>query len=316
MKHRYHCFVLCLLSMVMVGSPAIGDKIITTFTFGKIETLKTGEVEWTFLGKDSELAETDLVRMPPRSFIRLKDAHGTLLDTLPGSRELRVRDLIREGRERRQTNKETKRINGNSDKRPATDVLPLGNRPEADKATKSTKTSHRLKVTASELTQLRGQLDALPEEIVREVAIYAFWNNASTHVAIRKDVRMDGYPNPTLQMAKTLYDNLNRLESPNGWSRERAQKTSVIDNRALLYAQLLRHLNIGADLAVNEANELLVIFDSKIPLAQAKHITANQSLIYKKQTKNTVWLSILVQPQKQNFITAWYEGSRMQLVQD
>ena len=278
----------------MAGSPAIGDKITTTFTFGKIETLKTGEVEWTFLGKDSELAETDLVRMPPRSFIRLKDAHGNLLDTLPGSRELRVRDLIREGQNKRKANK-TKRINSNSDRRPATDVLPLGDRPETATA-KSTKTSHRIKVAPSELTQLRGQLDALPEAIVRKVAIYASWNN----------VIMVGYPNPTLQMAQTLYDDLDGFES----------KTLVIDNWALLYAQLLRHLNIGVDLAVNEANELLVIFDSKIPLTQAKRITANQNLIHKKQAQNTVWISILVQPQEQNFITAWYEGSRMQLVQD
>lgn len=304
MKHRYGCFVICLFSMVMVSLPAIGDKITTTFTFGKIETLKTGAVEWTFLGKDSELAETDLVRMPPRSFIRLKDAHGNILDTLPGSRELRVRDLIREGHQRKQASK-SKRINGNSDNRPATDVLPLGNRPEDDETPQTPEMTHRIKVKPSELAQLRGQLDALPEEIARKLAHHA------THVATRKGrnkVVTDGYPYPTLELAKAVYDDLNRFET----------KTAVhVATRKgpLLYAQSLRYLNIRADLAVNEANELLVIFDSEVPLDQAKRITANQNLIHEKQeTKGTVWISILVQPRKQNFTTAWYEGSRMQLV--
>ena len=301
MKHRYGCLVICLFSMVVVSLPAIGDKITTTFTFGKIETLKTGTVEWTFLGKDSELAETDLVRMPPRSFIRLKDAHGNLLDTLPGSRELRVRDLIREGHQRKQASK-AKRISGNSESRPATDVLPLGNRPEADEAPQTTEMTHRIKVKPSELAHLLRQLDSLPEEIARKASRYSFGNNFGNNFVT------DGYPYPTLQKAKALYDNLNGFET----------KTSVIDNYSLLYAQLLRYLNIRADLAVNEAGELLVIFDSQVPLDQARRITANQNLIHEKQgTKGTVWISILVRsPRKQNFTTAWYEGSRMQLIQN
>ena len=86
LKPRYCIFTICLFFVTLVNFPCFADDIRATFTFGKIEVLKDGGREWTFLKKGTELTERDLVRMPPVSLIRLKAADGTLLPTLPCSR--------------------------------------------------------------------------------------------------------------------------------------------------------------------------------------------------------------------------------------
>ena len=292
LRPRYCIFTICLFIVTFVNFPCFADDISATFTFGKIEILKDGEREWTFLKKGTELTEMDLVRMPPVSLIRLKAADGTLLPTLPGGRELSVGDLIVEGIGRKKATK-GKRIDGNFDSRPATDVLPLGYEFEESNYAQPPEMTQRFTITQSELNELRHQLDALPDEIVIDIPQLSSRNNASS----------EAYPYPTLERARALYE---ALET----GQVKAAKLKPCSH-SLLYTQLLRHFKIDADLIINEKGELLTIFDSKVPRTRAKWITANQRLIHEKQGKDTVWMPIQVQPQIQNFTIAWYQGSRM-----
>ncbi len=292
LRPRYCIFTICLFIVTLVNFPCFADDISATFTFGKIEILKDGEREWTFLKKGTELTEMDLVRMPPVSLIRLKAADGTLLPTLPGGRELSVGDLIVEGIGRKKATK-GKRIDGNFDSRPATDVLPLGDEFEESNYAQPPKMTQRFTITQSELNELRHQLDALPDEIVIDLPRLSSRNNASS----------EAYPYPTLERARALYE---ALET----GQVKAVKSKPCSH-SLLYTQLLRHFKIDADLIINEKGELLTIFDSKVPRTRSKWIAANQKLIHEKQGKDTVWMPIQVQPQIQNFTVAWYQGSRM-----
>ena len=283
---------VCLFIVTFVNFPCFADDISATFTFGKIEILKDGEREWSFLKKGTELTERDLVRMPPVSLIRLKAADGTLLPTLPGGRELSIGDLIVEGIGRKKATK-GKRINGNFDSRPATDVLPLGEEFKESNHAPAPNIIQCATITQSELKELRYQLDALPDEIVIDISQLSFRNSASS----------EAYPYPTLERAKALYEALETDQV----------KTAKLKpcSHSLLYTQLLRHFKIDADLIINEKGELLTIFDSKVPRTQAKWIAANQKLIHEKQGKDTLWMPIQVQPQIQNFTVAWYQGSQM-----
>jgi hypothetical protein len=260
-----------------------------TFTFGKIEILKTGEGEWHFLEKDAALTASDLVRMPPFSLIRLKIANDTDLPTLSGGREILVRTLIDEGLERKNA-KKGKRINENFEDSPAIDVLPVGNKPKTESRVSAFDKIHAIKVNQRDLEDLRSQLDSLRDEIVSSIP------RPLVSPAQENPVNRS-YPSPNLDRARKLYRRLNAIEVET-------------PNVPLLYAQLLRHVGIDVDLVANEKRELLIVFDSGISFGNAEQIAANQQLMYKKQEKDTVWISVLIQSPQQNFTTAWYQGSQ------
>ena len=298
MKHKYQIFVICLLSVIWVNQPSIADKITATFTFGKIEILKAGEQEWAFLEKGTALTDSDLIRMPPISLIRIKDTQGTFLPTLSGGRELTVSELIREGLQRRNATK-GRRLNEHLEGSPAIDVLPVGDKPKAADRSHATDGSQSSKdslqhVSPGELDELRRQLDSLPAEIVS-------W------IPQLPSRETSAYPVPNLYHAQVLYVALNDLEakSPTVTNRSLGRSLAL----PLLYAQLLRRLKIDADLVTNEQDELCVIFDSGVSLDKAKWIAANHQLIHKKQDSDTIWISIHVQPAKHNFTMAWYNGT-------
>lgn len=305
MKHKYQIFVICLLGLVLVNQPGTADKITATFTFGKIEILKAGEREWAFLEKGAALTDSDLIRMPPVSLIRLKDAQGTFLPALSGGRELTVSALIREGIQRRNSTK-GRRINEPLEGSPAIDVLPLGDKPKGevrshapDKSQSVKSKTHGTELTQSELAKLRHQLDSLPAEMVSWISQLPSRDTSAT----------DPYPGSNLYLAQMLYAALNDIEAKSPNAAPQPPNLGGQGGRSLLYAQLLRHVKIDADLVTNEQGELCVIFDSGVSRDRAKWITANHQLIYKKQDADTLWISIHIQPEKYNFTTAWYNGT-------
>ena len=293
MKRKYPILLIICCLCVIVANPdtQAKDSVTATFTFGKIEVLKTGEREWAFLEKGTVLNDNDLVRMPPFSLIRLKDAHEVLLPTLPGGRELPISELIEEGRQRRNESK-GKRVSTPFDSRPAIDVLPLGNRLNEDNRYRTPAPSQPTSLMRSELDALRRDLDSLPDEIASLISRNLLQNNRA---------KEDSYPSSNLSRGLTLYhDILLNTEA----------KTTVTLNRSLLYAQLLRRIAIDADLIVNSKGELFVIFDSGVPIEGSKQIAANQQLIHKKPGADTVWISVQFSPIRQNFTTAWYAAGR------
>lgn len=295
MKVRCRMFIVCLMCVALSNFPCIADEIATVFTFGRIEVLTFGEDEWAFLEKGFVLVEKDLLRMPPDSLIRLQSKDG-LLPTLPGGRELSVGDLLAEAK-RLKTMPRAKRINHGIEHSPMSDILPVG-RPTASRDQTTTDgTTRPVVVSNDELAALRMQLDALPDEFARLIP------ESETHVKFadkEKDSQTENqYPYPMLNLAQRLYESVSRLEL----------KGLTDYNPTLLYVQLLRRSSIAADLVVDNTGKLIGVFDSGIPLASAKKVTANRTLIQEKGQTDTVWISVDVQPHKQNFTTAWYEGS-------
>ena len=288
--HKTLTSTICLLCMMLAyTSYAESEESTAIFTFGKIEILKTGEQEWRFLEKDMVLAADDLVRMPPFSLMRLKIADDTRLPTLSGGREVLVRALIDEGLHRRGAQK-GRRINEDFDEDPATDVLPVGNKPKTRDRASAFERLRAVKVSQSELETLRHKIDLLPDEIVSSVSPLLI-------SAVRENVEDPAYPAPNLDLARKTYGILNTIEAE-------------VSLRPLLYAQLLHYVGLNVDLGVDEKGQLFVIFDSEVLSNNAKQIAANQQLIRKRQGEDTVWIAVQIQSSQQNFTTAWYQGSQ------
>ncbi|MDE0185918.1 MAG: hypothetical protein OXP71_10805 [Candidatus Poribacteria bacterium] len=293
MKRKYPILLTICCLFVIAANPdsQAEDTVTATFTFGKIEVLKSGEREWAFLEKGAVLNNSDLVRMPPYSLIRLKDADEMLLPTLPGGRELPISVLIEEGRLRRNEFK-GKRVSAPFDSRPAIDVLPLGNRPKGENRFEAPAAAQPTPLMRGELEALRRELDSLPEEFVPFISRSLLPDNHAT---------TDAYPSTNLSSALTLYrDTLREIEA----------KTEAASNRSLLYAQLLGRIEIGADLVVNGKGDLFVVFDSGVPVNGSKQITANHQLIHHKSGTDTVWIPLQITPRRHNFTTAWYTAGR------
>ena len=295
MKAKCRVLIVCLMCVALSNFPCIADEITTAFTFGRIEVLIFGEEEWAFLEKGFVLMEKDLVRMPPDSLIRLHSSGG-LLPTLPGGRELSVGDLITKAK-RLKTLPRAKRINHGIEHSPMSDVLPVGRPTERVNQMTTDGKTRAVAVSNDELNVLRMELDALPDEIARLIPELETHSNLP---AREKDNRTDErYPYPTLNLAQKLYNSLRGLEVD-----------SLADyNPTLLYVQLLRRSGIAADLVVNNSGKLLGVFNSGIPLTSTKRVAANRALIQEIDPADTVWISVDVQPHKQNFTAAWYEGS-------
>ncbi len=288
--HKTLTSTICLLCMMVAyTSYAELGESTATFTFGKIEILKTGEQEWRFLEKGMVLAADDLVRMPPFSLMRLKIANDTRLPTLPGGREVFVRTLINEGLQRRDAQK-GRRVNEAFDESPAIDVLPVGNKSKTRNRTSAFEKTPAVKISQSELERLRHKIDLLPDEV-------AFLVSSFLVTPAQENADNPSYPAPKLDMARKLYGILNTIEA----------ESSL---RPLLYAQLLHYAGLDVDLSANEKGQLFVVFDSDISSNNAKQIAANEQLIYKRQGEDTVWISVQLQAVQQNFTTAWYQGSQ------
>ena len=288
--HKTLTTTICLLCMMLAyTSYAESEEPTAIFTFGKIEILKTGEQDWSFLEKGMVLNADDLVRMPPFSLMRLRIADDTRLPTLSGGREVLVRTLINEGLQRRDSQK-GRRINEDFDEDPATDVLPVGNKPKTRNRASAFEGLPAMKVSQSELEALRQKIELLPDEI-------ASLASPLLVSSVREDVEDPAYPAPNLDLARKIYGILNTIEME-------------VSFRPLLYAQLLHHIGLKVDLDVNEEGQLFVIFDSEVLSDNAKQIAANQQLIYKRQGEATVWIAVQIQSSQQNFTTAWYQGSQ------
>lgn len=288
--HKTLIPIICLLCAVLAYTAyAESEESTAAFTFGKIEILKTGEQEWRFLEKGMVLAADDLVRMPPFSLLRLQIADDTRLPTLSGGREVFVGVLINEGLQRRDDQK-GRRINEDFETDPATDVLPVGNKPKTRNRASAFERLPAMKVSQSELETLRHKIDLLPDEIVSLVSPLLISPDG-------ENVENPAYPAPNLGLARKIYSILNAIETE-------------VSLRPLLYAQLLHHAGLDVDLDVDEEGQLFVLFDSEVLSNNAKQIAANQQLIHERDGEDTVWIAVQIQSSRQNFTTAWYQGSQ------
>ena len=242
---------------------------------------------WFFLNKGQILEGEDLLRLPPKSLIRLKSNDGTLLPTLSGGREIKVEALIQEGLQLKNRNgtQNNQGINENL----TVDVLPLGNRVKTlPEHTKSDSTNNQ-NITTEQLEELRLQIHHLPSDFIQLLPKFPV------------DQDPDHYPSRNLNVARTIYDSI----IAGSTFTDRGQKAKL--NYSLLYAQLIHYVQIPVDLTTNNSGQLTIIFDSGISSINANMITANKQLIVTQKNQNHIHIPVQVKPGT-NFITAWYNG--------
>lgn len=257
------------------------------FTFGKIEVLRASYQNWFFLSKGQILEGKDLLRLPPKSLIRLQSNDGTLLPTLSGGREIKVETLVHEGLQRKNRNGTQANQGVNEDL--VVDVLPLGNRitkfPEQAKPDLKGKPS----ITSEQLEELRLQIHQPPSDFIQLIPKFPV------------DQGLDQYPTRNLNVVHTIHD----LIIVGSTFTEGIQEAKL--NYSLLYAQLIHHAQIPVDLTTNNSGQLIIVFDSGISSTKARMITANKQLIINQNDQNHVHIPVQVKPGV-NFITAWYNG--------
>lgn len=315
---------ICLLLMACQVEAA--HRIL--FTFGKVEILRTdsqdGNQVWTFLTKRELVNDNDLIRIPPRGLLRLKRNDQELLPTLPGGQENKVSNLIQAGLARK---KQGRYVNQNLNEQPAIDVLPLESKPTGvrSKSRPMPPDMYR-RISDAELVQFRRQLDALPDHIVAQFP------------APKVDNQTNRYPSTNIYLAQILYPFCTQIASrPQPTDAGRSGPVTSADQRlGLLYAQLLHHFKIPANLALDKSGDLLVLFNSGMIASEAERLSANTSLSrlpgfvtstlvsrlgndgnkadqgetnqLRVSEGNQIWLAIQFSP-KWNFTTAWYTAS-------
>lgn len=274
---------------IIVFSLPCSAKNQVVFTFGKIEVLPANyqNQNWFFLNKGQVLEGKDLLRLPPKSLIRLKSNDGTLLPTLSGGREIKVEALIQEGLQLKNRNgtQNNQGINENL----TVDVLPLGNRVKTLPEHTRSDSMNNQNITTEQLEELRLQIHHLPSDFIQLLPKFPV------------DQDPDHYPSRNLNVARTIYDSI----IVGSTFTSRVQKAKL--NYSLLYAQLIHYVQIPVDLTTNNSGQLTIIFDSGISSINANMITANKQLIVNQKNQNHIHIPVQVKPGT-NFITAWYNG--------
>ncbi|HIE30096.1 TPA: hypothetical protein EYP66_22760 [Candidatus Poribacteria bacterium] len=304
-------FSLLLLTTVLCAS-AIGDDVkpqsSATYIFGKVEVLRSDSSDWEFLKRNAPLSSDDLIRMPPISLLRIKEKDGVAFPAFHGSRELRVSQLIAEGR-KRITSSKGKRLDTDLDGGIAIDILPTGN-PNITAANLPRQTkSETVKIPPTELRKLRFSLqhpsDALKAYALSKLEqIYgnqqdSFQPNGD---GLRREITV--YPGKNILQARCLFDALRSAF---------AQSEFRIPNSAfrilLLYGQMLQSIGIKVDFISNSKDELCLIFDSGRKTDEIGRITANRTLVYPDE--QNLWIPISISDVNNNFTHAWYIGSQL-----
>jgi len=322
-KSKHLTFSLLLLTIVLSVS-AIADGInrqvsevsFATYIFGKVEVLRTDNSDWEFLRKDAQLLSDDLIRMPPISLLRIKEKDGVALPAFYGSRELRVNQLIAEGKEKIAKSK-VKRLDTDLDGGMAIDILPAGN-PDAVSATLRTQTKGQqtLKVLPTELQNLRSVLQN-PSDNLKAYALSKLEQTFEIQQSDNNPTReFTVYPGKNILQAQCLFDALKTEFGVVNFNSEFRIPNSEF-RFMVLYGQMLQSIGIKVDFITNSKDELFLIFDSGRNADKIGRITANRTLVYPftsfkgRPGKQNLWIPISISGTSDNFTHAWYKGSQL-----
>ncbi|MBM3237863.1 hypothetical protein FJZ31_16360 [Candidatus Poribacteria bacterium] len=321
--------VLCISTIADGIDHQASKTSFVTYIFGKVEVLRSDSSEWEFLKKNAQLSSDDLIRMPPISLLRIKEKGGAALPAFYGSRELRVSQLIAEGKERMATSR-GKRLDTDLDGGMAIDILPTGN-PDVASATRTlansaTKDPQTLKVTPTELQQLRSLLqnpsDALKASALSKLEqISGFQPKADLSRGRSEQTdnnpmrEITVYPGKNILQAQCLFDALRTEFGAQGLASGIVNFNSEIRNPKseirfmALYGQMLQSIGIKVDFITNSKDELFLIFDSGRNIDKIGRITANRALVYSNNPN--LWIPVSISDISNNFTYAWYKGSQL-----
>jgi hypothetical protein len=239
--------------------------------------------------------------MPPISLLRIKEKDGMAFPAFHGSRELRVEQLIAEGREKI-TSSKGKRLDTDLDGGMAIDILPTGN-PDIDAIALPGQTkSETVKILPTELPSLRFLLQH-PSEALKSYALSKLQNFGHQHSTREVTV----YPGQNILQAQRLFDVLRREFEIRSTDFGMVTSNSTLRFMAL-YGQMLQSIGIKVDFISNSRDELCLIFDSGREIDEVGRITANRTLIYPGEQH--LWIPISLSDLNQNFTHAWYIGSQ------
>lgn len=280
-------FIAFILSSICIAS----NPAYVVYSFGKIEVLKSGQPEWQFLKKETPLFPDDIVRMPPISLLRLKDAEGNFLPIFTGSRELTVTEIIDQGKIRLKQ-KKGRQIGSSFNSRPAVDILPTGDR--VDTAWSSTD-EKVIRTQAGFSKKELKKIEILLNTIPKEVEEYA--RQKIDHLQFFDD----GYPNQNLFYARNLFMTLNKATEDRNLANDDRLK------RVVLYSQFLKSVGVPIHLTIDDNAKPVVMFDTEISQGNIKLITANRNLVSSRN--GTLWVCVSMES-TDNFTLAWYKGSK------
>jgi hypothetical protein len=315
--------VLCVSTIAKGIDHRAPEVSFVTYIFGKVEVLRSDSSNWEFLKKNAQLSSDDLIRMPPISLLRIKEKDGVALPAFYGSRELRVSQLIAEGKEKMAKGR-GKRLDTDLDGGMAIDILPTGN-PDVASATRilansATKGPQTLKVTPAELQQLRSLLKN-PSDVLKAYALSKLEQSSGGQQADNNPKReITVYPGKNILQAQCLFDAL-REEGKGAKGQDGKWAITLLPSCPLallpkseirfmaLYGQMLQSIGIKVDFITNSKDELFLIFDSGRNIDEIGRITANRALVY--SNKPNLWIPVSISDISNNFTYTWYKGSQL-----
>ena len=271
--------VILLCGMFLTTAWAENAQIV--YSFGKLELLREGSQTWEFLKKGTTLAESDLVRMPPISILRLRTAEGTTLPVFTGAREMTVGQFIAEGY-RRLKHDHHYRVVDPLQGEASIDILPTGAPTQTRNLTAATTSG--LSVDESSWQSLRDAIGQIPMEISRQAADWL------------AQLEPPEYGSRPVQIARDFYLHVfGSLEAP------------LTIAPVVRYGQLLQAANVSIQCLRSAEGHVLLLLDTQLPSNRSALLTVNSELI--DSIEAHVWMPLQIDHPSTTFVEAWYRGA-------
>ncbi|MBT3265814.1 hypothetical protein HN371_01620 [Candidatus Poribacteria bacterium] len=257
------------------------------FSYGAVESLRAGETDWEFTHAGMALGPHDVVRMPPRSLLRLERAQGDRLDLLTGVGEGSAAELLAFAAAR--SSGSTAQSFVGPWEEDEVDVLPAGDRREP-RVTTPSDGSFDAPTAAAWLDDRSHEHDAVRNLAARvltgpRVAPYYMPERVATAQAL--------FAAMTAEMSET--------------STFAALFPDASTATAFGFAGLLAAADIPARKHVDGEGRPFVLLDTGLTVGGIRGVTASRSL-YRERPDGAVELPIGLAPGHVGFLQAWYAG--------
>jgi len=277
--------VLAAFVAVGVVNAQAGTRVL--FSYGAVETLRTGETRWDFLSADVAIGSDDIVRMPPGSLLRLQDDDGQPLSLLSGVGEGTAPELLAiEEAEAA----EGAGAYGASAEAAAVDVLPAGSA-DADGPHEPRVFAFDEVAAAAWLTDKSHELD-----VVRDAA----------HAALMRASAGAVYMPEHVAKAQALFAYVVA-----GLDADDAVTSVFADDAArpvYAFAALLAAADIPARRHVDASGQPFLLLGAGLRRSQIGSVTANRAM-YHTRPDGAVEMPLGLAPGQMTLLEAWYAGS-------
>ena len=271
------------MGCLWVGPVAAATHVL--FSFGKVEVLQSDTQEWQFVRAGMELEDSDVVRMPPVSLLRLGRDDGDLIGLLSGACQMSVSQLILAPSATHNGAEPT----GTGEAELA-DVLPAG---DASRLTEAFE--HRLRLS--------------PEAQL-------LWNSGNVDVGQRIRTAIDSQPAEPSADPPHGRSQLETLERLHDVVREAHDELQTLADQhdagnmapALLLAAVIDIAGLETERLILADGSPVLLVKIDVPLAKSGILTANRDLLY-VSGDGSVHVPLQPVSADERFIEAWYRGA-------